>query len=127
MEYGLNDETYTTRSTVSGEPEEVYIPATRYILFSMDFLMTQYEQSPELVIGAEAVLHELFALRGGIGIYGEKEFEPQFFPMNTWGAGVSIRPQIQNMPFNLHIDYSIMGDKISESGVSHILALMFQF
>ena len=70
MEYGLNDETYTTRSTVSGEPEEVYIPATRYILFSMDFLMTQYEQSPELVIGAEAVLHELLALRGGIGAAG---------------------------------------------------------
>lgn len=126
MEYGLNDDSYTTRD-INGEVIEVIEPATRYILFSADLMMTQFERSPKLVIGAEAVLHELIAFRAGIGVYGEKFGQPQLFPMNTWGGGVSIRPEIQDIPFNTHIDYSITSDYISTTGISHHLSLMFEF
>lgn len=126
MEFGMNDEIRTTRD-IDGELIEEYIPASRYVLVSADVVMTQHEMSPKFVIGAEAVLHEMIAFRAGLGIYGEKEGEPQLFPMNIWGGGVSIRPEIDDLPFDLHIDYSVNNDIISGTGISHHLSLMFGF
>lgn len=127
MEFGLNNEEYTTRTNITGEREQVVVPATRYVLVSMDFMMTQYEIAPKLVLGAEAIIHEMFGLRGGIALYGEKLGKPQPLPMNIWGGGVTIRPELEGLPFQTHIDYSISSDYISTSGISHNLSLMLYF
>lgn len=127
MEYGFNDETYETRSTVTGEVEKVSVPATRYLLFSADAVYVQHEKSPNFIVGIEYSAHEIIAFRGGISVYGDKYGEPQLFPMNYWGAGFSIRPQIQNLPFNLNVDYSVSKEIIAESGISHNISLLFQF
>lgn len=127
MEYGLNDEVYKTRSTVTGEPEDVYIPASRYVLFGLDVLMIQNDVTPSLVLGVEAVPHELIAFRGGIELYGDDMGEPMLFPMTIWGAGVSLRPDIEGIPFSFDIDYSISNEYLTESGIGHHLSLIFVF
>jgi hypothetical protein len=127
MEYGLNDEEYTTRSTATGELETIYVPATRYVLFGIDAVLTQHAMSPDLVFGVEAAAHEMIVFRGGMSIYGADMGEPQLFPMTYWGGGVSVRPEIDNLPFALHIDYSVANEHVSASGISHNVSLMFAF
>lgn len=127
FEYGLNDEEFTTRSTITGEEEIVYIPATRYILFAADLIFNQYVDTPDFVIGTEISPHELIALRGGISIYGEKLGEPQFFPMNYWGGGLSIRPDLEDLPFKMNIDYSIANEYLLNNGIAHHITLLFEF
>ncbi|MBM2813506.1 MAG: hypothetical protein HW421_268 [Ignavibacteria bacterium] len=122
-EYNLN--VGVTRSNEYGELE--YIPPTRYILVSLDAVMTQRERAPRLMIGAEAALHEVIIFRAGMGLYGEDNNTPQILPMNLWGAGVSIRPKISGAPFKLHIDYSISEDNLSKLKIAHHFALMFEF
>lgn len=127
MEFGLNEETYSTRSNLTGETETYVLPASRYFLVSLDAMITQYEKAPKIIIGAEIVPHEIIAFRAGLCLYGEKLGEPMIFPMNLWGAGLSLRPPIDNLPFDLQLDYSVSADKISQSGISHHISFVFEF
>ncbi|MFW6276824.1 MAG: hypothetical protein ACOC2K_04010, partial [Bacteroidota bacterium] len=110
MEYGLNEEEYFTRSTVTGDLERVYVPPTRYILLSIDGVLRQYHNNPSLIAGVEASVHEMLAFRGGLTLYGDKYGTGELFPMNNWGAGISLRPQLEELfediPFDAHIDYT---------------------
>lgn len=125
FEFGLNEDEYTTRSTVSGELENVYVEATRYVLVSVEGILTQFEEGPSVVLGVEAVPHEVIAFRAGIGLMGDYLGAWKIFPMTIWGGGVSIRPEIEELPFELHIDYSVASDHLSTSGISHHLSLFF--
>ncbi|MDQ1265031.1 MAG: PorV/PorQ family protein [Bacteroidota bacterium] len=127
MEFALNQDSYQTRTNEEGELITEYIPSTRFILVSMDAVYNQNEMSPKIVLGAEATLHEMVIFRAGIGLYGERDGIPQLFPMNTWGAGVSFRPKLQELPFDVHIDYSVSNDKIAEVGLAHHISFMFEF
>lgn len=131
MEYGLNDRLYTTRSATDGSVETVYEPATRYVLVGLDAVYGQYDLSPTFVIGTELVLHELIGFRGGISIYGDKLGTPQLFPMTYWGAGISLRPELEELmpgiPFKTYIDYSVSPEIISNSGIMHNISLVFEF
>jgi len=124
-EFGINEETYVTRATITGEEETISIPPTRYLLLGMDAVMHQYDASPSFILGAEIVPHELVALRGGLSIYGDKEGTTQILPMNYWGAGVSFRPQL-DLGFNIHIDYSISNEFINDSRVAHTVSMIFE-
>jgi len=126
MEFALNDETYTSRSGISGELETNYIPATQYVLVGLDVIIRQHERAPKYVLGVEASLHEIIAFRGGIALYGEKYGTPQLFPMNTWGTGISLRPRFDDLPFNMNLDYSLAADEISGNGIAHQLSIMFE-
>ncbi len=129
MEYGLNDELYTTRSSIDGEIEEVYIPPTRYIIVSMDAVLRQYEEAPSFVLGTEIVFHEFFAFRGGLDFYGDDNGESKFLPMNNWAAGFSVRPNPQDLhlPFSLHIDYSLANSSLTENNLSHHISFYLEF
>jgi hypothetical protein len=126
MEYGLNEDSYITRSTVTGEIEEVFIPATRYILMGLDAIFTQHELGPTITLGVEAVPHEVIAFRGGIALLGDDMGEMKLFPMTVWGGGVSIRPDIDDLPV-FFIDYSISADHLAANRVGHHIALFFEF
>lgn len=131
MEYGLNAEEYTTRSTTDGEIETVFVPASRYILFGIDAVYHQYDLSPTFVIGTELLLHELIGFRGGIAIYGDDLGVPKFFPMTVWGGGISLRPELDEIfgpiPFKANIDYSISKEHLSETGILHNISIIFEF
>lgn len=127
MEYGLNDETYETRSDVTGDMETVYLPATRYVLFGIDAVLNEHRISPDIMFGVEAVLHEVIAFRGGIILYGDKAGVPQLFPMTDWGAGISIRPFFDDitLPFDAHFDYTISREYIKNNKISHNFSILF--
>jgi hypothetical protein len=129
FEIGLNEQSYTSRSTISGELEQVNIPATRYILIGIDGVLTQHENAPSLLLGVEAALHEVLAFRGGIELAGDDLNKYKLFPMNIWGAGVSLRPRKEDidLPFRMNIDYSISTDKLSINQVSQHVSLMLEF
>jgi hypothetical protein len=125
MEFGLNENIYITRSTVSGELEEVYEPATRYILVGVDAVLTQHENGPTVVLGVEAVPHEVIAFRGGLSVLGDDMNEYELFPMTIWGGGVSIRPDMEDfdLPFKMTIDYSISSDWLAKNRIAHTVSL----
>lgn len=131
MEFGFNEQTYTTRSATDGAEETIYIPATRYLVLSIDAVYNQYDVSPTFIVGSEIVLHELIGLRGGVAIYGDKYGKPQFFPSTYWGSGISIRPKLEEIfpgiPFKTHIDYTVGKELISETGILHNVSLVFEF
>lgn len=131
MEYGLNETEYQSRSTTDGEVETISEPATRYLLFGIDAVMSKYDLSPTFMLGIEAAAHELIVFRGGIAIYGDKMGKPQLFPMTHWGGGISLRPEINSifgdLPFKTHLDYSISNEYLSDSKIGHNITILFQF
>lgn len=127
MEFGFNDEVYKTRTSANGDLEENYLPATRYLLVGLDAVMTQYEKSPSFVLGVEAMVHEAIGFRGGMTIYGENKGVTKILPMTKWGGGVTIRPDIKNIPFKMHIDYTIFSEPLIDAQIGHNLTLYFEF
>ncbi|GAB5465449.1 MAG: PorV/PorQ family protein [Candidatus Kapaibacteriales bacterium] len=123
FEFALNDTEYVTRANSEGKMQTVYVPATRYLLVSIEGIYNQFESSPTLVLGTEAVVHELIALRGGISLYGPTEDTAGFFPMNLWGGGISIRPNIESLGSDFQVDYSISNDFINTSNVNHNISI----
>lgn len=127
MEFGFNSEKYTNRSEKTGNLETYYVPATKYMIVSLDAVQNQYERSPYIVLGTEIVAHEMIAFRGGISVYGENENTPQLLPLNRWGAGFSIRPELEELPFKTNIDYTVSNEYLSKSGISHNISIIFEF
>lgn len=124
-EFGINDETILTRTSITGEEEAVYLPPTRYLLLGFDIVLNQYDLTPSFILGAEIVPHEFIAVRGGLSIYGDRNGEAQFFPMNNWGTGISLRPELE-LDFNVQLDYSLSNDYMSQSRLSHHVSLIFE-
>ena len=127
FEIALNENEYNTRSTLTGEEETLLAPATRYAIIDLDAKFVQYEKCPTISVGIEIVPHEVIAFRGGIDIFGSNLGENQLFPLNHWGAGVSLRPQLEELPFVSHIDYAITSDYLSNKKISHNISLFFEF
>ncbi|MCW5883481.1 MAG: PorV/PorQ family protein [Candidatus Kapabacteria bacterium] len=124
-EFGLNEETIMSRTSITGEEELVTLPPTRYILLGLDAVMNQFDATPSFIIGAEIVPHEFIAIRGGIAVYGSDMGDAKFLPMNYWGGGLSFRPPL-DMDFNIHIDYSISNEFMTNDRIAHHVSLIFE-
>lgn len=124
FEFGINDETLETQTSVTGSIDTVYIPATKYFLLSFDAVFRETDMSPNFVVGAEIVPIEELAIRGGFNIYGEDNGTPTLFPLNIWGAGVSLRPNLESPAFDLNVDYSISNEFILGSGIAHHISII---
>jgi hypothetical protein len=127
MEFGFNDEFYKTRSSASGDMEENYVPATKYLLVGIDAVMNQHEKSPNFVLGFEAIVHEAIGFRGGITLYGEDKGVTKILPMTKWGGGVTIRPDIKSIPFKTHIDYTVFSEPLIDSQIGHNVTFYIEF
>ncbi len=126
-EIGLNQETYQIRSTVRGEPETIALPATQYILVSLDVVLHQYDKTPFLLLGCEYVHSELFSVRAGMAVLSDNKGKAKFLPLTTWGAGVSILPPLKNLPFQFQIEYAISGEYVASSGIANTISLLMEF
>jgi|APTNR8051073442_1049403.scaffolds.fasta_scaffold05102_5 hypothetical protein len=124
VEFGINDQSVEQRTSITGEIDTLYIPATKYFLLSFDAIFRETDISPSFVLGAEVVPTELLAIRGGLNVYGENNGVPSLFPVNIWGAGISLRPYLENTAFDLNIDYSISNEYILGSGVTHHISII---
>lgn len=123
-EISLEKETYTIRKNVRGEEQTIELPSDSYIALSLDGIITQYDHTPLVTLGAEYAPLRLFTIRGGMAVLGEKDGETKAFPFTRWGGGVSIAPVFNNMPFKFQIDYSIANDAIAQSGIEHYISLI---
>lgn len=129
MEFPLNETSYETRSTVTGDEETINVPATRYVTLGVDAVYTQYEKGPTFVLGVEAVPHEIIAFRGGLALFGPDMGTYKILPWTKWGGGVSIRPPMDNLqlPFKASFDYSVSSDLLSNSQIAHHFSLVIEF
>ena len=136
IKIGTAYSTYTSfvptfdRSTVTGEMSEEG-DYGNILTIGFDFSYTQYSVAPQVTIGAEYQAHQYLTFRGGIGIYGDVWGKPQLFPMNNWGAGISIYPDIDALndilPFEYSIDYTISRELLNTSGINHYLGINIRF
>jgi hypothetical protein len=100
---------------------------SRYIMFGLDAVLVQHQNSPTFTIGVEAVPDETVAFRAGFAIFGDNDNVFQFMPGTVWGCGISIRPDFFNLPFRTHIDYSVSKDLLSKDGIGHHVSLGINF
>jgi len=123
---------YTTedRSTVTGE----IVTDTYYgniLTVGIDVSYSQYSVAPVIGLALEYDAHQYLTFRGGMAIYGDNYGKPQLFPMNRWGIGLSIYPNIEyvndNLPFTFSIDYSVSNELLNINGINHSLALTLNF
>lgn len=124
FEFGLNDETVEQRTSITGEVDTLFIPATKYIMLSFDGVFRESDIYPSFVLGAEIVPVEVLAIRGGFNVYGEDNGKAKLLPVNIWGGGISLRPNLENLAFDLNIDYSITNEYILGSGVTHHISVV---
>lgn len=124
VEFGLNDQSVEQRTSITGEIDTLFIPATKYFLVSFDAIFRETDIAPSFVLGVEIVPTELLAIRGGLNVYGEDNGVPTLFPVNIWGAGISLRPDLANDAFDLNIDYSISNEYILGTGVTHHISIV---
>lgn len=119
------------RSTTTGEFVTEEIDFGNFLTVGLDVSYSQYSVAPVIGLAAEYAAHKYLTFRGGMAIYGDNYGEPKLFPMNNWGAGLSIYPDIQliddSIPFTLSIDYSISKELINTNGINHSLALIINF
>jgi len=127
MEFGLNDEEYVTRANSTGDLQTMYVPATRYILVSMETVINQFDPNPNFILGTEAVIHEMFALRGGMAIFGSDGDEQKWLPLNLWGGGISFRPEFEELEYEFQFDYSVSSDYVNTAGINHNISIQMLF
>ena len=134
---GVSYSTYTSftpsfdRSTVTGEISADAGDYSNILTIGLDFAYTQYAVAPQITLGAEYQAHQYLTFRAGIGIYGDVWGKPQLFPMNNWGAGLSIYPDIDAIndvvPFTYSIDYTISKELLNISGINHSIGINIRF
>lgn len=128
MEFPLNANTYETRSEVTGELETVTEPATRYILLDVDAVYYQFSESPEILLGVDANVHEIIAFRGGVCLWGNKEGKTELLPWTVWSGGFALRPsEYVGIPFITSIEYNISNEYVSYTGLGHQITIMVSF
>lgn len=125
MGFSLGEDEISTRNSF-GDVETMSSP--KYVLFGLDAILNQYENAPAIALGVEVVPHEIIAFRGGLTLMEDEFGVYKLLAMNTWGLGISIRPDFidYNMPFKIHIDYTVAADKLSTNGIGHHLSLQLE-
>lgn len=126
-EFQLSEGRTETFRNQLGEIDSVVIPPSEYLLLTFDINFTQYEKYPNLIIGLELSPSDFIAIRSGIALFGEKWGKLRFLPMNAFGGGISIKPNIESFPNLFSIDFSIGNDYLSKQNIFYSVAVLLQF
>lgn len=110
-----------------GEIDSVIIPPAEYLLLSLDINFTQFELYPNFIIGFELATDDFFAIRAGTTLLGDKWGKFVLLPMNLFGGGISLKPNISSLPNLFSIDFSIGNDYLSEQNIFYSVAITLQF
>ncbi|ROL56437.1 hypothetical protein D9V84_08390 [Bacteroidetes/Chlorobi group bacterium Naka2016] len=102
-------------------------PSPKYILLTLDATYIQYQKHPNLIFGTEISPHELFTIRGGITILGDKDQNLKFFPMTIWGGGVSFKPNFEDFYNLFSVDFSFGNDLLSRNKIYYSIGISLQF
>lgn len=136
IKLGLSKIIYTAyitsdeQATITGDQENKQGIGIRPLTLGLQISYLQYSVAPIVSIAAEYEVHPYITLRGGLGIYGDNYGHPEVLPMNHWGTGVSIYPELEileNLPFTFSIDYSVSNELLVNTGINHNLSLTINF
>lgn len=122
---------YEDRSTSTGEMMIEDTDFGNFLTIGLDISYAQYSIAPVISLAAEYEAHKYITFRGGMALYGDNWGQPQLFPMNNWGIGLTIYPDIDylndNLPFTFSIDYTISKELLNVNGINHSISLNFNF
>lgn len=124
LEYPL-DELIGAPSTPSEDNMGASVePAQRYVLLGFDAVFNQHAKSATFLLGAEVSPDDMVAFRGGLALMGDDDGSFKFLPWTQWGAGISLKSGIFELPFKASLDYSVSSDYMSFNKISHHISLM---
>jgi hypothetical protein len=127
MEFPLSAEKIITFRNELGMEDTIIQPPPKYLLFSIESNYIQYEKYPNFILACEFAPFELLAFRGGITLAGNDEGKFKLLPFTTWGAGVSIKPNLKDF-YNLFcIDLSLGNDFLAEKKIFYTIGIGIQF
>ncbi|MGQ9819567.1 MAG: hypothetical protein ACUVQ1_06550 [Candidatus Kapaibacteriales bacterium] len=127
FEYQLSESRTEVYRNQIGGLDSIIIPSPEYVLFSFELNFTQFEKYPNFISAIEFSPSEYLAFRGGISILGDKWGKFKLFPMNSFGAGFSIKPSLESFPNLFSIDFSIGNDYLSKQSIFYSVAVVLQF
>jgi hypothetical protein len=84
------EEVVETTSPTLGTTDTVTIPSRERVLFGIEAQQRAGATTPTIIAGFEVVPHPLFAIRGGMAIYGEELGKPRLFPATLLSGGISV-------------------------------------
>ncbi|MFN3270416.1 MAG: hypothetical protein ACK42G_07510, partial [Candidatus Kapaibacteriota bacterium] len=87
----------------------------------------EFKNENEKILGTEISPHELFTIRGGITILGDKDQNLKFFPMTIWGGGVSFKPNFEDFYNLFSVDFSFGNDLLSKNKTYYSIGISLQF
>jgi hypothetical protein len=107
-------------SATLGTTDTLILPSAEGILLGIEAQYRAQSPTPTIIVGAEVVPHRLFAIRGGITLYGESLGVPQLFPSTFLSGGVSVQ-----LPYALRLDYAIA--RGMTAALVHTLSIVARF
>ena len=119
------------RSTSTGEMMIEGADFENFLTIGLDISYAQYSIAPIISLATEYEAHKYVTFRGGMAIYGDNFGKPQFFPMNNWGVGLTIYPDVEYfndyLPFTFSVDYTISREYVNINGINHSISLNINF
>ncbi len=127
MELPLSAPKIITFRNDIGFEDTITQPPPTYLLITLESNYVQYEKHPSFIFALEFSPFELIAFRGGITVAGNDNGKFKLFPQTIWGAGVSIKPNIEEF-YNLFcIDFSIGNDYLADKKIFYSIGIGIQF
>jgi hypothetical protein len=126
-EFGFNADRFTSRRTTLGERQVVEKQASSYLLASVEAAFTQGDVYPVYMVGLEFSPIREFAIRGGTNIHSDDKDKGRFFNFRKYALGVSLRPNIKELPFYFSIDYTAAHDALIQDTFSHHVSFLLEF
>lgn len=116
-----------TRNTITGENENYNGLSHKYLAIDLDARYLQHTKYPSVLLGVEYAPFDILTFRGGIELFGENRDKAEFMPMNTWGAGIAVKPLSEYISFPISFEYSVASDYISFNKIAHHISVSVEF
>lgn len=127
MEFPLSAPKIITFRNDLGFEDTILQPPPTYLLITVESNYIQYEKHPNIICAFEFSPFELLAFRGGITVAGDDDGKFKLLPSTIWGAGFSIKPNIEEF-YNLFcIDFSIGNDYFADKRIFYTIGIGIQF
>jgi len=126
-EFSLSEPKTITYRNEIGLIDTIIQPSPHYLLISLDAQYVQHQKHPNFILAIEFCPYEIITFRGGFTFLGEKDERLKALPMNIWGAGISIKPNLEDFYNLFSIDFSIGNDYLSQQKIFYSIGIGFQF
>jgi hypothetical protein len=126
-EIGLAPPMVRERNPLTGEESVRWLPASRYLLLSVETRYRLGAARPSVVCAAELAPLPGAALRGGVTLFGDETGRAGWLLRQRLGGGIAVQlPQPLELPIALQLDYALTYEYSAPSSLAHTLGLTAQ-